>query len=148
TSKDPDSVLEMLRDPGSRQTHWQLVPSLGVELSKRHDLATALQIAEEMPNMYTRSSLRNSIIQSYAQEDPRGALQYALKNHTSPQDTWITSSIFSLWSLSNPEEAKAEALRLKDPRHRRQALASIGGVLAHVDPKEAIEWAQSMPDRV
>ncbi len=107
----------------------------------RQDVAGALQWAAALTSPDTRNQATTSILQSWAEDDPRAAANYCVKNV--PDDTQAISSVVSDWMQTDPQAALSWASALPEGKQRDQALFRGLRQLADTDPTRAIDYARN-----
>jgi hypothetical protein len=103
----------------------------------------------EQPNGALKNAAWEAVIVSYASDNPTHALALAQQIRLSPyMADEIVEAIFAQWALRDAASAAAHAARLSEGSFRTSAQRLVAQQWAESDPKQAMAWADSLPDRL
>lgn len=108
----------------------------------RHDRTAALAWATQLPRPRTRDQAMRAIIGEWAEQDPKGAVEYCVG--TNPGNTELLRNAIGVWTSAAPEAAIAWVRALPDATHREQLLASAATSVGYKDHEAAFRIAETL----
>lgn len=120
--------------------------AVAVVIASRDGPNAARLIATELPPGPNQERAAVSILQQWAQSDPRGALGWVEQFSAGNLQTAAMDNVVRIWSVTDPQSVGLWLDQLPPGGFRDAASASFSAWLASGFPAEAAEWANFIAD--
>ncbi len=143
---DPDAAWAWLQTVPSKQVQSLCANSIFDAYSAK-DAPAAFKALTKLPANYDFIQLAVTVINNYAEQDPRAALaalQNAFNNNRAFEPFF--PEVFGQWTQQDPAAAAAAQADLPAGPQQTSALRTIAQTWATQDPAAALAWANTLPD--
>lgn len=103
------------------------------------------EIAEQLPNLKTRSEVVRRLLADMAVPDAPDAFEYARALHEKTDDSIFRSIVF-YWTVDDPHSALEAVSTMNDESLRNKLLDTVASRWAQVDPKELLQNVETFPE--
>ena len=139
--------IEQLEGNAREQALTMVASTVGMEPAKREEYIQQLEALEDEA---LKNSGYESMIRTWAMQDPAGAAKYLegmdpeMENYAQLQEVLASS-----WSMMDPEGAvKWQLERVPEGENAGDKIAETFGNWAANDPKAATEWLEAQPQEL
>jgi hypothetical protein len=110
------------------------------------DVQSALNRAENIPDLNMRYEALRGVLSFMADQDPAGALQLASTFPSFPNNEPLSSVIYAQWAANDPQAAAAQAAQDSAGTGWRSPMGQVLRNWASQDPMAAVNWSMSVSD--